>query len=449
MPAGEGSEGEERVDIQEPIEAPDTFSNLNRLSPVSPVRPETSGGLNENPLDNVRREDSRAGVSAEGTSPGVAGGGGGFSMSGFPAEDLEECCGRRWVHKTSGACCCLVLLLCVIIIPTSLEKVDSSEVALTYDALGSVLGHAVLTEGLQTKPTFGYLIKWPITNQRTDLNLTCNSKDAIQIAIELDFLSLPIVADIRPLTLKFVNFEGYTNVVTSVSRSSVRNACGAWTAREFQTNRAAVAKSMEDLLRLDLATQMSTTVLTLNLRNVDRPAGYQEAVDISEAALADIELAKKEEEQQLIKATTVLEQAMVEANKTIDKAETEADVMVAKAENEVKLAARADVDLALEEREQLITKAGTAMQQAHITANVTLARARTEAAVTRAEAGERYGAIVDRYAKFAAMLSKAKVENGLDSKGTLAYLGNSLVGQGGKQQVAIDAPAQFSWKAEL
>uniref|UniRef100_A0A6T8I7S2 Band 7 domain-containing protein n=1 Tax=Hemiselmis andersenii TaxID=464988 RepID=A0A6T8I7S2_HEMAN len=436
-----------------PIEAPDSFSPLERLEPsvvreassileTSPVP--THSGVAPAILQNVR-EDSRGGVSAEGASLDTNS----FSMSGFPAEDLEECLGERYVYKTTGCCCLLVCLLCAILIPSSIEKVSSSEVALTYDKLGSMLGSAVLSEGLQTKPAFGYLIKWPITNQRTDLTLTCNSKDAIQIAIELDFLSLPVVSDIRLLTLKFIDFNGYKDVVTSVSRSSVRNACGGWTAREFQTNRAAVAKSMEDALRMDLANKMSTTVLTLNLRNVDRPEGYQNAVDISEAALADIELAKKEEEQQLIKANTVLEQAMVEANKTIDFAETEADVMVAKAENEVKLAARADVDLALEEREQLLTRAGTSLQAAHITANVTLAAARTRAEVTRREAEQMHASLVDRYEKFASLLNRTMVANSLDGKGVLAYLGNSLVGRGGRQQVAIDSPAQFSWKGEL
>jgi len=35
---------------------------------------------------------------------------------------------------------------------------------------------------------------------------------------------------------------------------------------------------MEDAVRLDLEADLAARVLTLNLRNIDRPAGYQEAV---------------------------------------------------------------------------------------------------------------------------------------------------------------------------
>lgn len=58
-------------------------------------------------------------------------------------------------------------------------------------------------------------------------------------------------------------------------------------------------------------------------------------MDISEAALADIELAKKQEEQQVIMARTMLVQSQVGANKTINNAEAEANIMVAKSEQVV------------------------------------------------------------------------------------------------------------------
>jgi hypothetical protein len=215
---------------------------------------------------------------------------------------------------------------------------------------------------------FGSIIKWPITNQRIDLNLTCNSLDAIQIELTVDFLYIPKQDQIRDLTLKYKDFEGYTAVVQGVSRSSVRNACGKYTARDFQTARAAVAGSMEESVRQDLAESVSTTVLTLNLRNIDRPQGYQDAVSASEAALADIELAKKEEEQKLIKAKTVLASAQVEGSKIINKANTTADILVETAVQQVTAAARADVVLAKAERQQALTKANTTKYTAEITA---------------------------------------------------------------------------------
>jgi len=253
-------------------------------------------------------------------------------MSGFPSEDFEQCCGSGWVYWQFGGCCFVSCILICVLIPTSLGKVSSTDVALGYDNFNSVLDDAVLTEGLQTIPTFGSLIKWPITNQRSDLNLTCNSQDAIKIDLVVDFLYMPIAANIYELTLKFKNFDGYTDVVTAVSRSSVRTACGHFTARQFQTDRAAVAQKMEDYVRSDMQESLYSTVFQLNLRNIDRPAGYQDAVAVSEAALADIELATKEKEQQIIKANTLLESATIQAKTTLDVAQTQAQILVATAE---------------------------------------------------------------------------------------------------------------------
>jgi len=374
----------------------------------------------------------------------------GGTMEGFPNKDLDECCGSSWPAK-SGICCCLTftILICVLI-PTSLGTIGSADVALAYDNFNSILGEQLYTEGLQTRPTFGSFIKWPITNQRIDLALTCNSRDAIKIDLTVDFLYIPIAQQIRKLTLDFINFQGYMDVVTMVSRASVRNACGYFTAREFQTKRSEVAKKMEEILMTDLQETMATKMLVLNLRNIDRPVGYQTAVDASEAALADIELARKEEQQQLIKAETVLQGARVDSNKTIDDAAAQADILVATAEQEVKLAAQADVDLAKAERVQLLTQAETSLKMAEINSNKTVAKANADAAAIEAESQSRYDAIKDKYSKFGNLLKTAKDQLGaaITNAGVMTYLANTLVGVG-KQQVALDAPAQFSYSSTL
>jgi len=284
---------------------------------------------------------------------------------------------------------------------------------------------------------------------KIDLNLTCNSQDAIKIDLVVDFLYMPIAANIYELTLKFKNFDGYTDVVTAVSRSSVRTACGHFTARQFQTDRAAVAQKMEDYVRSDMQESLYSTVFQLNLRNIDRPAGYQDAVAVSEAALADIELATKEKEQQIIKANTLLESATIQAKTTLDVAQTQAQILVATAEQEVKLAALADIDLALAQRNQLITQANTGLQIAGIEANKTLAAARTEAAVIEVFSESQYAALLDKYTVFAEMLHKAQTENNLTLESTLAYFGNTMIGKGATQNVALAAPAHFSYRDEL
>jgi hypothetical protein len=264
-------------------------------------------------------------------------------MEGFPEDEILRLLGGNWKPKLGGFGVLTVIILCAVLIPSSLGTIGSSEVALAYDNYNSILGTEVLQEGLKSKPTFGSFIKWPITNQALELALQCNSRDAIVIDLVVEFLYIPAAGKLRDLTLRYVNFDGYLQVVTSLSRSSLRNACGLYGAREFQTRRSDVSKSMEEILSKDLRESLSTTLMTLNLKNIDRPQGYQAAVEVSEAALADISLARQEEEQKLIKAKTVLEQAMVDANKTMDNADSKADSMVATAVAGVKQAAEAGV----------------------------------------------------------------------------------------------------------
>jgi hypothetical protein len=374
----------------------------------------------------------------------------------FPAADLRELCGYNWCFNISSFLAIVIFILIVVLTPFSIGKVSSEQAALGYDNFNSILRTTILTEGLQIKPTFGSLIKWPITNQMIDLHLQCNSRDAIAIDLVVDFLYIPITASIYQLSLDFHDFEGYMKVVESVAGASIRNACGDWDARAFQTMRGAVADGMEDAVRADLSETMRTTVLQLNLRNIDYAGdSYERAVDVSQVASADIELAMKQEEQQLIKANTVLKEAEVNKEKTIDNARSEANIIVATAVEEIKGSAFADVKLAKQEREQLLIAVETQFKIARIEANKTLAKAIAEAAAITATAEMRYRTVKDRYSKFADLLKFASTtvlaRNGtLSSQGILTYLSNAVVGGGGKQQqVALDAPALFSWKSEL
>jgi hypothetical protein len=380
---------------------------------------------------------------------------GSLDCTDFPAADLRELCGYNWCCNISSFLAIVIFILIVVLTPFSIGKVSSEQAALGYDNFNSILRTTILTEGLQIKPTFGSLIKWPITNQMIDLQLQCNSRDAIAIDVVVDFLYIPITASIYQLSLDFHDFEGYMKVVESVAGASIRNACGDWDARAFQTMRGAVADGMEDAVRADLSETMRTTVLQLNLRNIDYAGdSYERAVDVSQVASADIELAMKQEEQQLIKANTVLKEAEVNKEKTIDNARSEANIIVATAVEEIKGSAFADVKLAKQEREQLLIAVETQLKIARIEANKTLAKAIAEAAAITATAEMRYRTVKDRYSKFADLLKYASTSvlarNGtLSSQGILTYLSNAVVGGGGRQQVALDAPAHFSWKAEL
>ena len=111
--------------------------------------------------------------------------------------------------------------------PTCLRrKVSSTEVGYAYDNVWATLKEAQLSEGLRSIPTFGEIILWPTRNTEVDLSCQCNSRDAIVIQLECDFLFVPITEKTLVLTHTYKNWEEYLKVVTLSARSSVRNSSG-------------------------------------------------------------------------------------------------------------------------------------------------------------------------------------------------------------------------------
>ena len=148
----------------------------------------------------------------------------------------------------------------------------------------------------------------------------------------------------------------------------------------------------------------------------------------SQAALADIELARKEEEQKLIQAKTLLASANVEAGKTLALANTTADISVEKAVQEVTEAAKADMELAKVEREQALTKANTTLQTAMIQADVVQAAADTVADITEKRAEAMYESRKDKYTKIARWLKTSVQQNAnMNEPALLTYFANYLV----------------------
>ena len=148
----------------------------------------------------------------------------------------------------------------------------------------------------------------------------------------------------------------------------------------------------------------------------------------SQAALADIELARKEEEQKLIQAKTLLASASVEAGKTLALANTTADISVEKAVQQVTEAAKADMELAKVEREQALTKANTTLQTAMIQADVVQAAADTVADITEKRAEAMYESRKDKYTKIARWLKTAVQQNAnMNEPALLTYFANYLV----------------------
>lgn len=240
-------------------------------------------------------------------------------------------------------CCALisvVLFLAIIILPLSLKKVGSTEFGISYTKYSKQLDDAARSGGLYTGPPGFKFIKFPSLYITADLpESTCVSKDGLRVNYDVTFQYRMEERDLKPAILKYRNFENWARIVEVAGNSAVQHACSLFEVSNFQNKRGVIQSTMEDYLRIKLEgvegssddVGVYATALSLQLRNVDLPSEYREAVSEKQQAAEDITLAKNQRLQLTTKARTQLLSAREEAKKINDTAINEAEVLLTEA----------------------------------------------------------------------------------------------------------------------
>lgn len=250
---------------------------------------------------------------------------------------VKGCCG----------CCCAMLLVFLLIVPASLSRVESTEIGLAYDDVWKEMGTETLTEGLKTIAPYGYIIKYPLDLQTVTFDshngggsngLECNSKDGINVLLQVTFQFQVKTDKISTITEEYINFESFAEIIKTQTRSSIRHACSNYTASEFQTKRGEVQALMEENVSDDLDF-LDTILAQLQLSSVQRPESYEDAVQEKETARTEIDLAVNERDQEILKIEAevlrgeqqvleILDTAYTNANVTILEAKVNAEAVV-------------------------------------------------------------------------------------------------------------------------
>lgn len=311
---------------------------------------------------------------------------------GLVCEDIKSCCEIPFVKIGCIAFWVVTaVIITIVVLACSLETIESTEVGIAYDAYQAVLHSDLREEGLHTKPTFGYYIKWPKTLQQLNQVVLCLSSDGVEVEVTTAFQYTPDSKYLHDLTMKYVDVDNWKKVLRLTSRSGIRNACAKFTAQEYQTQRAAVQQEMFRSVKARLLSgKMHALVIELQVTNIERPKKYEAAVDAKEGAKNEIARVTSQRTQELVKANTKLMQTQVQANKTIDSAQTDA-AMTAKT-------------------------------------------AEAEAAI-----------VLGRYKSQGALYKQVRATRGLSAEGLLAYIGTRLIDELNGITVGLPAPAKVSY----
>ena len=237
-------------------------------------------------------------------------------------------------------CAAIVVVLTIVIgiLAVSFKKVGNIEYGVQYDIHAKQLDDAAKSGGLYIGPPGYRFIKFPSTYISVDLNdRTCVSQDGLRVEFSVTFQYQIMELDVPEVIEKYRNFDKWATVVEAAGLSAIHHSCSEFVISDFQNKRAEIQASMQDNLKLKLEgdgvskTGVYARAISVQLRNVELPSSYTNAVERKQEAEEDIALAKAQRTQETTKATTQLKTAEKEAQKILDTAENEATILVQEA----------------------------------------------------------------------------------------------------------------------
>jgi len=253
-----------------------------------------------------------------------------------PMEDEQK---KKIIRIIQSSACCIAVLLIIILISSSFKKLEETEFGLLYTKWSKDLDDEAQSGGLFLgAPGFMFVI-FPSTFVTVDLNdRFCVSRDGLIVEISLTFQYQMIAENMFPAVERYRNFDKWSEIVTEAGLSAVHHSCSEFYISNFQNKRGEIQSAMEDNLRIKLEGNATAGIegvyaeaLSLQLRNINLPEEYSDAVRNKQSAEEDIALAKNQRQQETTRARTELLRAKEEAQKILDTANNDASILLTEA----------------------------------------------------------------------------------------------------------------------
>lgn len=233
-----------------------------------------------------------------------------------------------------------VLLLASLLVGyffLSFKQIGYNEFGLNQDTISQKIEVKVYEKGMYHVGIFHRFIKFPKTVQKIEFfetfsdsgnslgPLNSRTKDGLLINIQLAFHYRLHKDDILNLYGTFG--LDYENRFQGQARTSLRDVVSFYPAIEFFTNRTVIAESMEALLNNELQ-EMFVDVVFFQMREIDLPDEFEEALKQVQIAQQQYQIALYEQEAAIVRAQTAIIEAQAQANITVLSAKADAESYV-------------------------------------------------------------------------------------------------------------------------
>ena len=220
---------------------------------------------------------------------------------------------------TVSLCVGLFILLVIILIPVSIKVIEQDEYGIRYDNYSKEIYPTIYEQGRYLFNIFDNVIIYKrnfIRIEQLDENrLPCLSKDGLPIDIDFTTQYQFKKSELTKVMLEYGTSEQVDILYRSIARSSIRDACGNYSAENFFFERGKIETSALEFMKEDFKdTESHVNIGFLQLTNTKLPQGFIDVIQEKQLATQDVDKALNERTEILIKADTDLKTAEQEAN---------------------------------------------------------------------------------------------------------------------------------------
>lgn len=217
-------------------------------------------------------------------------------------------------------------IVAITVILGGFGGVEVTEYALNYSLLTRMVEKKPYTSGRYWISPFNYFIKFPAVvktiqfsdsqfqsdlgvDEQGDPMLRSRTSDGLDVHIELSFQYQLKMESIYDLYTTLGEGDEFHKTYVRIAIDRLTEIATEYTANQFFTERTAIGKNMEKVLRDDFEQRLYATVHSFQLRAVSLPKEFESAIQRTEVMKQERQVAEAEQNSTRVSMETLLMQA--------------------------------------------------------------------------------------------------------------------------------------------
>lgn len=237
-----------------------------------------------------------------------------------------------------GLCACICAVACVtgiVLLILGFSSLEATEYGLDYSWLSKTISPHVMENGLYFIGIGHSFIKFPRNVQTVEFSKERNANrpaiesrtsDGLEVTLEISFQYSLQPEHLFSLYNRYG--ENFKQVIQNVAIDILTEEATGYTAYNFFMDRGKIKDDFQNALNKELNSTCFSNVQFLQLRSVDLPTKFEQAIQESEVKKQDIQKATAELNKVRIETDTLMKSAFIQKNVTINIAEGEASSII-------------------------------------------------------------------------------------------------------------------------